>query len=385
MKKFNKKLLFTNQPKAFSLNVSNINISRILLTKSKVLLPPFFLYKNLVLGLCRYYSTTVLPGALVSEVASEVPKIKSSSDTVLEFKSNTNINLTPWWVTGIIDSEGNLSIVTQKTSKGYKISLVLKVTQKEHSKGILLALQKYFGCGNIYIDNKKENALKFSVNKIDDIINKIIPHLDKYPLVTSKNLDYADFRRVAILMKDKLHLNTEVMNDIILIKNNMNSLRTFDERWNYFKNQGPIKLINEWVQAFVDGEGCFQFGILNTVNRGKPYLALTHTLEVAQSNHDVWVLAALIQFFGCGYLKPKYNIQNIDEAKNSRIVNRIIINQHAVVTEFFDKYPLFTRKRLDYLDWKKLINLKAERAQDTPEGLQKMKDIKASMNRGRKE
>lgn len=34
---------------------------------------------------------------------------------------------------------------------------------------------------------------------------------------------------------------------------------------------------------------------------------------------------------------------------------------------------------------KKFINLKAERAQDTPEGLQKMKDIKAFMNKGRKD
>lgn len=69
-------------------------------------------------------------------------------------------------------------------------------------------------------------------------------------------------------MKDKLHLNSEVADDIILIKNNMNSLRTFEERWNHFQNKGPIYLINEWVQAFV--EGCFQFGIINTVNRGKP-------------------------------------------------------------------------------------------------------------------
>lgn len=146
-------------------------------------------------------------------------------------------------------------------------------------------------------------------------------------------MDYADFRRVALLMKDKLHLNSEVLDDVLLIKNNMNSLRSFEERWNYFQNIGPIKLNNEWVQAFVDGEGCFQFGIINTVNRGKPYLALAHTLEVARlrRNHDVWVLAALIQFFGCGYIKPKYNIKNIDEAKNSRIVNRFIINQYAVV------------------------------------------------------
>lgn len=296
-----------------------------------------------------------------------------------------DIKLAPWWVTGIIDSEGNISILVQKTNNGHKISLAIKVTQKEHSMGILLDLQKYFGCGNIIIDSTKENAYKFSVNKIDDIINKVIPHLDKYPLLTSKNLDYLDFKKVALLMKDKLHLNKEVMKDILLIKNNMNSSRSFEERWTYLKNSEPIKLNNEWVQAFVDGEGCFFFGIANAMSRGKPYIALTPTLEIAQSNHDVLILNAIVQFFGCGYLKPKYDIYDVDAVKSSRIVSRFVVNQHSVVTEFFDKYPLFTRKYLDYLDWKKLIKLKAERVQDTPEGLQKMKGIKSSMNKGRSE
>lgn len=302
-----------------------------------------------------------------------------------DFKSclPSDIILAPWWVSGIIDSEGNFSVFTQKTNSGYKISLAFKVTQKEHSMGILLDLQKYFGCGNIYLDNKKENAYKFSVNKVEDIINNVIPHLDKYPLLTSKHLDYLDFKKVALLMKDKRHLNKEVMDDILLIKNNMNSLRSFEERWYYLKKSEPIKLNNEWVQAFIDGEGSFQFGIANAMSRGKPYTALTPTLEIAQSNHDVGILNAFVQFFGCGYLKPKYDINDIEATKSSRIVNRFVVNQHSVVTEFFDKYPLLTRKSLDYLDWKKLIQLKAERAQDTPEGLQKMKDIKASMNKGR--
>jgi len=301
----------------------------------------------------------------------------------LDFKSDLDINLSPWWVTGIIDSEGNFSVFFQETKNGYKISLAFKVTQKEHSKGILLALQKFYGCGNIYLDNKKENAYKYSVNKIEDIVLKIIPHLDKYPLRTSKYLDYLDFREVALKMKDKLHLNKEVRDSILLVKNNMNSLRTFEERWNYFQDSWPIKLNSEWVQAFVDGEGSFQFGIANAISRGKPYIALTPTLEIAQSNHDVWILKALAEFFGFGYIKPKYDISSMVEAKNSRIVNRFVINQHSVVIEFFDKYPLYTRKYLDYLDWKKLIQLKAERAQDTLEGLQKMRAIKANMNRGR--
>lgn len=261
--------------------------------------------------------------------------------------------------------------------------MAFKVTQKEHSKGILLDLKKFFRCGNIYWDNKKEYAYKFSVNKIDDVITNVIPHLDKYPLLTSKHLDYSDFRKVAFFMKNKQHLNPKVLEDILLIKKNMNSLRSFEERWYFLKKSEPIKLNNEWVQAFVDGEGSFQFRIANAMSRGKPYIALTPTLEIAQSNHDVGILSAFVLFFGNGYIKPKYDINDMEAAKSSRIVNRFVINQQSLVTQLFDKYPLLTRKHLDYLSWKELIRLKAERAQDTPEGLQKMKEIKAFMNKGR--
>jgi len=77
---------------------------------------------------------------------------------------------------------------------------------------------------------------------------------------------------------------------------------------------------------------------------------LTPTLEIAQSNHDVKLLKAFVEFFGNGYIKPKYDINDIETAKASRIVNRFVINQHLAVTEFFDQYPLLTRKQLDYLD-----------------------------------
>jgi hypothetical protein len=57
---------------------------------------------------------------------------------------------------------------------------------------ILKDLYDYYNCGSIVIDNRRANAFKFQVNKIDDLINLIIPHFDKYPLVGSKQLDFLD-------------------------------------------------------------------------------------------------------------------------------------------------------------------------------------------------
>lgn len=44
---------------------------------------------------------------------------------------------------------------------------------------------RYFECGNINLDNRGEDALKFNVTKLDDIISKVIAHFDNYPLLTS--------------------------------------------------------------------------------------------------------------------------------------------------------------------------------------------------------
>jgi len=77
-------------------------------------------------------------------------------------------------------------------------------------------------------------------------------------------------------------------------------------------------------------------------------VALTPTLSISQSSHDVRLLKAFTHFFGCGYLKPKYDISSLEAARASRSVNSYVVNQHAVITEFVDKYPMLTRKELDY-------------------------------------
>lgn len=81
-----------------------------------------------------------------------------------------------------------------------------KVTQKDHSLEIIYDLQRFFNCEHIHIDNRKENAYKFNVNKLQDILNIIIPHFDRFCLLTSVNLDYLDFKKLALMLKDGLDL-----------------------------------------------------------------------------------------------------------------------------------------------------------------------------------
>jgi len=297
-----------------------------------------------------------------------------------DFKKPQKKILSPYWVTGIVDAEGNFSINKQKYGHNYKFTFSFKVTQKEHSLGILHDLKNFFNCGHIHIDNRKENAYKYNIARLEDIFNIIIPHFDKYPLLTSKNLDFLDFKKAVYLLKNKLDLYE---NEILSIKNNMNSKRSYAERWNFYESK-KIILNPEWLQAFIDGEGCFQFNIVNTINRKKLYTAYMPTLSISQSSHSVKILKAIIDFLGIGYLKPKYDITNMEIAKLTK-VNRCIFNKNTEIIKFIDKYPMYTRKHLDYLAWKELIKLKKDNKHNTPEGRLLIEQIKNSMNRGRKD
>ena len=70
------------------------------------------------------------------------------------------------------------------------------------------------------------NSCKFSVVHRKDI-NKLISIFDQFNLNTTKYLDYLDFKRAFILYNENKGKNkTELIDQILNIKNGMNSNRT---------------------------------------------------------------------------------------------------------------------------------------------------------------
>jgi hypothetical protein len=145
-----------------------------------------------------------------------------------------------------------------------------------------------------------------------------------------------------------------------------------------------LELSPYWIQTFLNGEGMFYNYIAEKRSRGKVYQGCDSSIEIAQSNHDVAVLLAIKNYFNGGYIKPKYNFYNINECMNSSSVNRFIFRDTNSIIGFVDKYPMLTRKHLDYLDWKKVIKLKINNAHKTKKGLELMKRINSKMNSKRK-
>ena len=85
-------------------------------------------------------------------------------------------------------------------SIGFQVLLVFQLIQHMRDEELLLSFIWYFNCGNVY---KNRDTFHFQVSKFSDITDKIIPFFKQYPILGVKALDFADWCKVAELMKEK--------------------------------------------------------------------------------------------------------------------------------------------------------------------------------------
>jgi len=76
----------------------------------------------------------------------------------------------------------------------------------------LESIKAFFGVGNTQIN--KDGSITYSVTGLKDLISIIIPHFERYPLLTKKQIDFELFKQLAQLMVNKEHLTTEGLHKI---------------------------------------------------------------------------------------------------------------------------------------------------------------------------
>lgn len=86
----------------------------------------------------------------------------------------------------------------------------------------MLQLQQFFGNVGTISKSKTRNIVTYSVSEIEALTNIIIPHFEKYQLLTQKAADFILFKRVVELKKEKAHLSIGGLSQIINIKSSMN-------------------------------------------------------------------------------------------------------------------------------------------------------------------
>jgi len=319
--------------------------------------------------------------------------------------------LLPYGVTGYFDGEGCFSISIYKNIKmkiGYSITVTVEIKQLKNSENILYGIKSYFNeKGSITSHNY---ISRYKVSSISDIITYIIPHFDKYPLLSSKQLNYLDFKKAIKIIEEGEHLSIKGITDLKQIASEMNRNRSFLDKWNCFslrpnpaghpsrpsdqESDRNILLTSdlkpEWVQSFTDSEGNFNY-YYRTLKSG------SISFSISQNLHDYPLLISLTKFFGAGKIYPlsldgtlesaeKYFKKRTDLGLSSVIryeISSKILHKEKIIP-FFKKYPLYTTKSLDFEDWVTLINMSDAKEYKTVAGKEKMIAISKGMNRGRR-
>lgn len=294
---------------------------------------------------------------------------------------SSDTRLHPWYVTGLADGEGSFGFSIEATNTGkYKYRFEFKVTQKATNAGILYGLQRYFGVGTVVIDNRSDNTLKYHVTSRDLLINTVLPHFQDYPLVTSKKLNLASFTEAMLVANKDIKVEGSVQDRMASIKSNMNKGQVFSDKFN---SVSITTLAPEWVQAFTDGEGMFYSYVAIKTSRNTTYQRVDLSLEIGQASHDVAVLASLAAFFNGGYVSPKCDITSLEAVQSIRAKSIFKYRDIGSIIKFYDQYPLLTNKQLDFQSFKAIADIKFAGGHNTVEGLAKIKELKAGMNKGR--
>nr|UYR51006.1 hypothetical protein [Morchella crassipes] len=85
---------------------------------------------------------------------------------------------------------------------GWRVQLKFQIGLHTKDLNLLYLLQQYLGgIGSIHLARNRE-IVNYSIDSIEDL-NKLIIHLEKYPLLTQKAADFLLFKQVVKLVNNK--------------------------------------------------------------------------------------------------------------------------------------------------------------------------------------
>lgn len=197
------------------------------------------------------------------------------------------------------------------------------------------------------MEDTKKNRAEFRVSSLEELLTVIIPHFDKYKLITRKQADYLLFKEIVSLKSQKLHLTPEGLQKIVNIRATLN-LGISSVLKAAFPNSNPVpkpELINTqiphpfWIIGFTAGEGCFLIDISKS-SAYKLGSSVKLTFQVTQHAKDELLLQSLINYLGCGNYLKKNDYGNF-------IVTKFSDNYEKIIP-LFKTYPLIGEKVKDY-------------------------------------
>lgn len=233
--------------------------------------------------------------------------------------------------------------------------------------------------------NISGNSVHYKVRSRKDLLI-IIEHFNKYPLCTSKFINFFYFSKVYDLIGHKFQTNVNGFLQLVSIINKLNrplspslieSLSTLGAlpAVNF---EPPIISNNPslnpfLISGFITGEGSFTyFTRVRNNSKNEKVRDFTLVMEVSQDNKDGYILISIQKYFqGIGKVYQSLSkVSNHGVGKVKGITRyRLVVKEEIIdklVPHFID-YPLGGNKLLQYNIWLKIVKILIENPTRSPE------------------
>ena len=306
--------------------------------------------------------------------------ISLNTKNIKSFIHKDGFKLNPWFVTGFTDGDGSfaVSITKKKEGIGWKIVPMFTIGLDLKDLDLLVQIKDFFKTGNIC--TSKRGVVYYTVSSVKDIVKYIIPHFDKFPLVTQKLKDFMLFKEIVLLMEKGEHKTLPGLLKVFSLKVNLNKgLPTaVKEKFPDIlptilpKYITPLNINPNWLAGFITVEGSFNISLYENDKRKAGY-AVSLSFSLSQHLKDVELLERLSLFLDSGVVRrsPNRGTAELIITKSSDLNQKVI--------PLLLKYNLSGVKLLDFERFKEVSLLIENKMHLTSEGIALIKTIKDAM------
>lgn len=311
-------------------------------------------------------------------------KINSYVRELTKVENKSTNKLCPHWVSGFADAEASFSVRISRDKNrktGWRVLPMFTIELNNRDIILLKRVWAFFGVGTF--TERKNGKVVYYVQSFSNLTEVIIPHFNKYPLLTKKRADFILFTYIIKLLNDKEQATMAGLQKIINIRASMNNGLSSDLKI-VFPDTNPIArpIINfegiphpNWLVGFVDGEGCFY--VKKKFNKFKLGMGVAMVFTISQHSRDHLLMSKIISYLNCGI---------IEKPKGRSEVRFVVYKFNDILVKilpFFKNYSLQGVKKEDFLDFSKIASLVDDKSHLNSEGLKKIYLLKAGMNKGR--
>ena len=128
------------------------------------------------------------------------------------------------YISGYFDGEGCFSVAIGPRPKlrvGWEVRPSISVSQNADRDEVLDLVSEYFGCGSLRPD-PGDQTLKWETRRLVDIVDKVLPHFQRYPLISGKQKDVDLLAMICQMMLEQQHLRRQGLLQIVELANQMN-------------------------------------------------------------------------------------------------------------------------------------------------------------------